>query len=190
MEGYSIARRVPLEQMHRVSKRPVQLPSGQVRHRRKRACVTHRRARHGGHRRKGDLPPTISYLKHLRKLDLSGNNITSIPESIWPARGSSPANSQRVPLAPPDCSPGPPPTCVKRVVRSARAARGVSERRATCTKTTAPPGSRSSATAPGSPAPSRPRARSRPTSPTRAAAPTSSAAPTVGSWAWISATAA
>eukprot|EP00935_MAST-01C_sp_MAST-1C-sp1_P000619 g619.t1 len=66
---------------------------------------------------KGDLPPTISYLKHLSKLDLSGNNITSIPESIcdlpeavFAGNGSTCALSGN----PLDCSHGPTPLCVRK----------------------------------------------------------------------------
>ena len=65
---------------------------------------------------KGDLPPTISYLKHLRKLDLSGNNITSIPESICDLPEAVFAgNESTCALSgnPLDCSHGPPPMCVK-----------------------------------------------------------------------------
>jgi Leucine-rich repeat (LRR) protein len=65
---------------------------------------------------KGDLPPTISYLKHLRKLDLSGNNITSIPESICDLPEAVFAgNESTCALSgnPLDCPHGPPPMCLK-----------------------------------------------------------------------------
>jgi Leucine-rich repeat (LRR) protein len=65
---------------------------------------------------KGVLPRTISYLEHLRKLDLSNNSITGLPDSICNlpkavfAGNTSTCALDDNPL---DCSNGSPPSCAK-----------------------------------------------------------------------------
>jgi Leucine-rich repeat (LRR) protein len=66
---------------------------------------------------KGPVPATISYLKHLRKLDLRGNNITSFPASICDLPEAVFAGNESTCALgdnPLDCSQGPTPLCVRK----------------------------------------------------------------------------
>jgi Leucine-rich repeat (LRR) protein len=62
----------------------------------------------------GKLPPSISQLKFLRSLDLSNNNITSIPETVCDLPAAALANTTCAMASNPlDCTGGPLPVCVR-----------------------------------------------------------------------------